>query len=130
MDRSLMLRLSGFGAFMAVATVYVIPTSIEPFCWLAIFGVCAVLIARFARGKPFLHGLGTSLCNCLWVTSAHFLLYDSYAAHHADEIAQSASLPGGARVAMLYIGPVIGIVSGVVLGTFAWAASKLVKRAG
>ncbi len=31
---------------MGIATVFVIPSNIEPWFWLLIFGVCAFLIAR------------------------------------------------------------------------------------
>ena len=127
MNGKLIWQLSGFGLFMAVATVYVIPSNVEPACWLVIFGICAVLVAKFAPGKHFLHGLYTSFANCLWITTAHFLLYDSYAATHAMEIEQSASLPGGAHIAMLYIGPIVGLISGLVLGLFCLVASKFIK---
>src|SRR2546426_4238331 len=56
MDWLLILTLSLFGLAMAVATVFVIPSNIEPLFWLVIFIVCAYLIAKRAPGRPFLHG--------------------------------------------------------------------------
>src|SRR2546430_17102735 len=70
LDWRLILELSLFGLAMAVATVFVIPSSVEPIFWLAIFVVCAYLIAKRAPGKFFLHGFLVSLVNCFWITTA------------------------------------------------------------
>ena len=71
MSWKLIFALSGFGLAMAIATVFVIPSSIEPLFWLAIFVVSAWLIAKKAPGKYFLHGFCVSLVNCVWITGAH-----------------------------------------------------------
>jgi hypothetical protein len=129
MNWKLVLQLSIFGLGMALGTVFVVPSKVEPIFWLAIFLGCAVLIARRAPGRPFLHGFCTSLVNCVWITSAHILFFDTYVAGHAQEAAmlQGAPLPG--RVMMALTGPVVGVISGIVLGLIALAASKLVKPA-
>jgi hypothetical protein len=127
----LILQLSLLGLAMGVATVFVIPSAVEPFFWLAIFGFCAWAIARQAGGRHFLHGFLVSLVNSVWITGAHVLLFDSYLARHPDEAAMMARmpLPDSPRLMMLLTGPVIGVVSGLVLGVFAFIASKLVKPA-
>lgn len=129
MNRRLIWRLSLFGLVMAFATVWVVPSPIEPIVWLAIFLVCAFVIAKKAPGKYFLHGLFVSLANCLWITSVHILFAGAYLARHPDEAAMMASGPmaGSPRLMMALTGPVVGIVSGIVLGLFALVASKLVK---
>ncbi len=113
---------------MGIATVFVIPSNIEPLFWLAIFLACAVIIARKAPGKPFLHGLCTSLVNSVWITSAHVLFFDDYVARHAQEAAMMTSMPFPGRVMMLLTGPVVGLVSGCVLGLIAIIATKLTKK--
>jgi len=124
MNVRLILLLSLFGAAMAVATVFVIPPKIEPLFWLAIFVACAVIVARRAPGKYFLHGLCVSLANSVWITATHIALFDSYASTHPDEVAKAAEM-GSPRLMMAITGPVIGLVSGVVLGLFCLGASKL-----
>jgi uncharacterized membrane protein len=37
-------------------------------------------------------------------------------------------LPYTARIAMLLMGPIIGAISGIVLGLFSYIASRLIKR--
>lgn len=123
---SLVGALSLFGLAMGVATVFVIPSKIEPVFWLGIFVFCAWVIAKRAPGKYFMHGLCTSLVNSVWITSAHIALFDAYVARHADEAKMMASMPASGRVMMLMTGPVVGLVSGVVLGLFAYVASKFV----
>jgi hypothetical protein len=126
----LVLLLSLFGLAMALGTVFVIPSNIEPVFWLAIFVVCAGLIAQRCSGKYFLHGLLVGLANCVWVTSFHILFFDSYLARHPQEAAmmKTMPLPDSPRLMMLMMGPVVGVVSGIVLGLFALVAAKILKR--
>lgn len=63
----LILALSMFGLAMGIATVFIIPSTIEPLFWLGIFLFCAVVIAKKQPSRPFLHGLVTSLVNSVWI---------------------------------------------------------------
>ena len=130
MNWKLILQLSLFGLAMGIATVYVIPSKIEPAFWLVIFLICAYLIAKRAAGLHFLHGLLLGLANSIWITAAHVLLYDTYITRHAQEAAmmQSRPLPVSPRAMMAIVGPVVGLLSGVILGLFAFVAGKLVKN--
>jgi hypothetical protein len=127
----LILQLSLFGFAMAVATVFWISSAVEPFFWLAIFIICAVIIARTVPAKHFLHGFFVSLVNCVWITSAHIIFFHAYIANHAQEASMLASSTAtlSPRMMMALTGPVIGIVSGLVLGLFAFVAGKLFKKA-
>jgi hypothetical protein len=131
LDFKLILQLSLFGLAMAVATVFLIPSNIEPLFWLVIFIACAVLIAKSRSDKHFLHGFLVSLANCVWVTGAHILLFESYIARHPQEAEMMAKMPApdSPRLMMLMTGPIVGIISGLVLGLFAFVAGKIVKPA-
>jgi uncharacterized membrane protein len=130
MNWKLIFQLSLFGLFMGIATVYFIPSKIEPFCWLAIFIICAIVIAKRASGMFFLHGFCVSLLNAVWITSAHLILFDTYIANHAEEARTMAKMGGSfsPKLIMLITGPIIGIISGLVLGLFAFIASKIIKK--
>lgn len=131
MNWKLIFGLSFFELFMAIGTVYFIPSNIEPFCWLPIFLICAYFVAKMASGKFFLHGFCISLVNCIWITGAHILLFTTYIAKHAQELEMSNKMPilnGHPRQQMLIMGPIVGIISGLVLGLFCFIASKMVKK--
>lgn len=85
---------------------------------------------RNCTSRFFLHGFLTSFVNCVWIVAVHALLYDTYMAHHPEQTAMMEKMPSiNPRVAMFVIGPVIGVVSGLVLGLFCFIASRLVKPA-
>lgn len=131
MNWKLILQLSLFGLAMGIGTVFFISSGVEPFLWLVIFIVSAYLIATRAPARYFLHGLFVGIANSVWVTASHVVLVNAYFAHHPKEVAMMASMPLAThpRVMMLLTGPVIGVVSGCVLGVLAIVASKMVKPA-
>jgi|SRR5882762_116024 len=128
MNRNLIFKLSLFGLAMSIATVYFIPSNIEPFCWLVIFVICAYAIAKQCTSKYFLHGFLVSILNSVWITAAHVILFHPYIAHHPDEMTMMVNWTAHPRRMMLVTGPLIGVLSGLVLGLFAVIASKLVKK--
>ncbi|MDH5771397.1 MAG: hypothetical protein OEZ25_08950 [Candidatus Bathyarchaeota archaeon] len=130
MDRKLIFTLSMFGLAMAFATVFWIPSNIEPFFWLIIFLLCAYFIAKQKKDKRFLHGFFVSLLNSVWITSAHIILYEKYIANHEAEAEMliNGPMPDSPKLMMLITGVGIGIISGLILGLFAFIASKIVKK--
>jgi hypothetical protein len=126
----LIVLLSLFGLAMAIATVFVIPSTIEPIFWLAVFVVSAIVIAKRAPGRYFLHGFLVSLVNCVWVTGAHIVFVETYLARHPREAAMMVDMPirNSPRLMMALTGPLVGIVSGLVLGLFSFVAAKIAKR--
>ncbi|HMG83314.1 MAG TPA: hypothetical protein VK559_09800 [Ferruginibacter sp.] len=132
MNWSLIFKLSLFGLAMGIATVYFIPSSVEPYCWLAIFIFSAYVIVKNCSANYFLHGFLVSLVNCVWIIAAHVLLFHAYASTHQQEMANMAKMPGTMgqhpRRMMVLVGPIVGVVSGLVLGLFSFIASKIVKK--
>jgi len=130
MNWKLIVQLSLFGLAMGIGTVFVISSTIEPLFWLAIFIATAYIIARRAPGQPFVHGLLTGVANSVWVTGSHVLLANQYLARHAQEAAMMSSmpLPDSPRLMMALVGPVIGVVSGAVIGLLALIATRIVGR--
>jgi hypothetical protein len=131
MNWKLIFQLSLFGLAMAFATISLIPMRIEPAFWLFIFVICAWLIAKYAPGKYFAHGFWVSIVNCFWITAAHAAFYRDYISSHRDMVDMFAKFPiwsGHTRRQMIIMGPLFGIASGLILGLFAFLASKAVKR--
>ena len=129
MNWKLIFQLSLFGLAMGIATVFVIPSKIEPAFWLVIFLYCAYVIAKCSGGKNFLHGLLLGIANSIWITGTHILLFDRYVDGHAQEVAmtQTVPVPLSTQGKMAIIAPVFGLLFGVIMGLFAFIAGKLVK---
>jgi hypothetical protein len=130
MNWKLIFLLSLFGLAMALATISLIPMMIEPACWLVIFVVCAYLIAKYCSGKYFLHGFLVSLVNCIWITGFHLVFFNAYIEQHPRMMQMNLFpfLENHHHWQMAFTGPLFGIASGLVLGLFAFSASKLVKK--
>ena len=127
MNWKLILQLSLFGLVMGVATVFLIPSNIEPFFWLPILVFCGYWIARHTATGRFLHGLLLGVVNSIWITGAHILFFEQYIQHHAQESAMMANSPLPARLMMGVVGLISGLVSGAVIGLFTLIAGKLLK---
>jgi hypothetical protein len=129
MDWKLIFSLSLFGLAMAIATVFVIPSNVEPIFWLAIFLVCAYLIARKRPDRHFLHGLLVGIVNSVWVTGAHIIFFSQYIANHPKEAAMMSSmpLPDSPRLMMACVGPIVGVISGAIIGGLAYLAGRFIK---
>ena len=123
--------LSLFGLAMGVATVFFIGSNVEPGLWLLIFLFCAWVIARQTSGRRFLHGVLLGLANSVWITAAHIVFFQQYLSTHAREaeMMKSTPLSDSPRLMMAITGPVVGLVSGVVIGLLALVAGKFVKPA-
>jgi hypothetical protein len=141
MNWKLVLLLSMFGLAMAITTAFVHLPNVEPILWVAIFVVCAVVIARRAPGRFFLHGFCVGFTNWMWVTAAHVILFAPYMASHAHDLtlrAMSLSPPRWPLIASIarpilefiqhYDAPIPG-ASGVVIGLCAWVASRVIRGA-
>ncbi len=132
MNWKLIFGLSLFGLAMAFATVYFIPSNVEPYVWLVIFLICSYFIAKNAPGKYFLHGFLVCLIDYFWMMGAHIILSKHYINTHTPEAAQYAKMNTDLGLsiagAIALISLVIGIISGIVLGLFAFAASKMLKK--
>jgi len=134
MNWKLIFQLSIFGLIMAFATVSLIPQNFEPLFWLVIFVFCAYVIAKVCPGNYFLHGFFVSLVNCVWITSVHIVYYKRYIdiANHPQMASLAKNMPASLaihpKLAMLIVGPIFGAIFGIILGTFSFIASKIVKK--
>jgi hypothetical protein len=123
----LVFVLSLFGLAMGVATVFVISPELEPWIWLGILVVCAVVIAKRAPSKDFVHGLLVCILNSIWITGAHVAFFDRYIAGHPREAAMVTHM-SSPKTMMLITGPIVGIASGLVLGLLAFVLSKFLQK--
>jgi hypothetical protein len=132
MNWKLIFLLSLFGLAMAGATISLVPSAVEPFLWLVIFLISSYCIAKYAPGRYFLHGLLVSILNSAWITATQFTFFHQYISAHPEFLQMIAGLPpdlaSHPRRMMVPIGLISGAFFGVILGLFAWVASKIFKK--
>jgi hypothetical protein len=132
MSWKIIFQLSLFGLIMAFATVALIPEMFEPVFWVLIFVFCAWVIAKVCTGKYFLHGFLVSMVNSIWITAVHAVFRETYVAHHPQAASMGASMPPylatHPQLALALMAPVFGIMFGIILGSFSFLASKIVKK--
>ena len=119
LDWRLVALLSMFGLVMAFATVFIIHSNIEPFAWLIIFIVCAIVIARVRSTRRFLHGLLVGVANSIWITTVHLAFFNHYLRNHPAEASMMAASSQSPHLMMVIVGPLIGVASGLILGALA-----------
>ena len=129
MNWKLIFLLSLVGAAMAVLTVSVIPSTVEPIIWLAIFfGYAWIITNRVPKGKYFLHAFLVSVLNGVWIGLIHAALHDTYLANHVDEAKQFANTPwGDSATSMIWMGPIFGAIFGVISGLISMLVGKVRK---
>ncbi|MGA9717485.1 MAG: hypothetical protein WBQ79_04325 [Acidobacteriaceae bacterium] len=132
MNWPLILGLSLFGLAMGIGTVFFISSKIEPYLWVTIFLISAFLIARHSLHRRFLHGLIVGVANSIWITATHILFFARYMGGHAREEAMLKSVPlfSWPRLMMVVTGPVVGIMSGIIIGTLAIVCGLMVRQSG
>jgi hypothetical protein len=127
MNWKLLVLLSLLSVAMSFITVFhLFDSSVEQVVWLLILIFCAVVIARNAPGKLFMHGFLLCLINAVWQIIVHVALFDTFIAHNADSVEKFKSIPLDPHTLMFVFSIFTGIVSGVLTGLLAMLAGKFI----
>jgi hypothetical protein len=78
-----------------------------------------------------MHGLLLGVANSIWIVAAHALFAAQYIANHPQEAEMMKSMPApdSPRWMMVLAGLPIGVISGAIIGFFAWIEGRFVKPA-
>jgi hypothetical protein len=128
MNWKLIFLLSLIAIPMAFGTAFFIPSTLEPVLWIVIFLFCAYIIAKKCSRRFFLNGFMVSIFNCIWISLIHFTFFDAYYRNHPELARMNDATPEAMRYAMLFIGPLVGIFSGTILGLFSWGVAKFILK--
>ena len=114
---------------MAFAGVMGWISRIEPILWLVIFIIYAVIIALRTTEKRFGHAFLVSILNGFWIAIIHSVFFATYMENNPDMADSYTDFPSFVppRVMMLIAGPVIGVLTGLIAGFFAWRVGRLIK---
>ena len=134
MNWKLIFLLTIFGVVMAFAGVIGILGKMEFPIWLVIFIIYAVIIVQQTTDKYFLHAFIVSVINGVWIGIIHAAFVRTYLANNPSMVESYKTMPrlfgNHPRIIMVIAGPIIGAVTGLVAGLFAFIAGKIMKKKG
>jgi hypothetical protein len=126
MNWTVIILLSSFGLAMGLLSIKGYTQKVEPFLWL-LFGVIASLVlSKNVDNKTFLHAL---IIGLFWgmlngITQSAF--FDQYLANNTnlkERFKQSSFMRP--RYFVLVTGPIIGLITGLVLGGLTLLLKKI-----
>jgi len=126
MNWTIILLLSSFGLIMGLLSIKGYTQKIEPFLWLLFGIITALVLSKNTDNKTFLHAL---LIGLLWGVLngiAQSVFFDQYLANNTnlqERFKQSTFMHP--RYFVLLTGPVIGLITGLVLGGLALLFKKI-----
>ena len=119
---------------MGLLTLYFIPGRYEAVVGTPAFILCAWFIGRYATTRHFLHGFLLGIANSAIVTAIHVSFVGIYLAHHPADAVQFEKMQreSGAtpQQAIMLLGIVVALISGVVQGLFSLIGRKTVRTLG
>lgn len=127
MNWHLILMLSLLGVVMGFASVFGYIGDLEVVLWLMIAVFAAVWLALRERKKLFLQGFFVGLLAGLASQIVPVILFPIYLRNNPSFVEDFSEAPINARLFMLLMAPVYGLISGLVLGGLTWLARKVVK---
>lgn len=131
MNWTLIALLAIPGLMMGLLSVKGYTRGIEPYLWLVLSLFAALVVARSAGQRPFLHGLSVGLAWGLLNGIIAAALFSIYIRHNPEvtQSLQSGSTTRAPQMMFLLGAPLIGLATGAVLGLLCWGASYLVRAA-
>lgn len=132
MNWKLIFLLSLFGLALGVASIFTLSPVVEFVLWVGVSVITAILIAKFANSKYFLHGFLVAVVNTFWVTIAQVAMFYTYIVSHPEYLEMVEKLPPALaehpRRLLIYRSPVVAIISGLFVGLLSWIAGKVINR--
>jgi hypothetical protein len=130
MNWKLIGLLCGFGVLMGGASVLGFTKGVEGLLWLVIGVICVWLIVWRAPVRFLPHGFFVGLIGGAVAPVIQFLFFSAYLANNPELATRFAEIPGGMepRYFVLMLTPIIGLISGLMLGLACWLVAKLAGK--
>ena len=121
MDWSLILFLSAFGILIGILSVLGFTKKAEPLLWLAVGIFTAFIISKKVSGMIFWYGFIIGIfwgCLSSAIQSIFFKTYLKKNPKYAEGFNKNSRFKP--RYLILLVGPMLGLLTGTVLGGLAW----------
>ena len=115
---------------MGFASVFGITGSKEWVFWIIIWLVFAVIIAKNVKTKLLGHGIMIGILAAFTGGIVKAFLYSTYLVNNPDFAEKAKTVPASlsGEAIMIFTSPVVGLLTGFVLGVFAIIASKILAK--
>ena len=126
MNWHLILLLSLFGILMGTLSVLGFTKKAEPLLWLVIGLFTAFMVSRKITEMMFWHGFIIGIfwgCLSSLLQSIFFQTYLKNNPKYAEAFQKNQKI--NSRYLMLVVGPLMGLLTGTVVGGFAWFIQKI-----
>ncbi|HYM92698.1 MAG TPA: hypothetical protein VET23_01050 [Chitinophagaceae bacterium] len=126
MNWPLILLLSLFGVLMGILSVNGLTKKIEPILWLAFGFFTAFILSRNVTATVFWHGLFIGIFWGTLSSGIQSIFFETYLKNNPQyhkAFKKSAVLRP--RYLILLVGPILGLITGTVLGGLAWVCQTV-----
>lgn len=130
MNWNLIIKLSAFGILMGALTVFgIIPNGFEFFVWLIIAVVSAFIVSKHMKKLIITQSVVIGLFMGILASVIQSVFFETYIKNNPVSLDGFKDIPTAMepQYVLLFSGPFIGIIFGVVIGLIALGFKKLKK---
>ncbi len=130
MNLKLVIILVAMGAVMAVLSVYgILQSGFELVIWILFGLISAYLIAKIGGRMPFVEGTVVGILSGLVNAVIQSAMFNTYLLNNPQSLDGFKELPVAMQpqYVLLFAGPFIGLIYGVVLGIIALSLRKIIS---
>lgn len=130
MNWKLVIILVAMGAVMAVLSVYgILQSGFELVIWILFGLISAYLIAKIGGRMPFVEGTVVGILSGLVNAVIQSAMFNTYLLNNPQSLDGFKELPVAMQpqYVLLFAGPFIGLIYGVVLGIIALSLRKIIS---
>jgi hypothetical protein len=131
MNWKLVIILVAVGAVMAVLSVYgILQSGFELVIWILFGLISAYLIAKTGGRMPFVEGTVVGVLSGLVNAVIQSAMFDKYLLNNPQSLDGFKELPVAMQpqYVVLFAGPFIGIIYGIIVGIIALSLRKIVRE--
>ncbi len=130
MNWKLVIILVAVGAVMAVLSVYgILQSGFELVIWILFGLISAYLIAKIGGRMPFVEGTVVGILSGLVNAVIQSAMFNTYLLNNPQSLDGFKELPVAMQpqYVILFAGPFIGIIYGIIVGIIALSLRKIVR---
>ncbi len=126
----IVLILSSFGIVMALLSVFGnVKGSYELVLWALLAIVSSYMIAKKGGRLPFIEGVTTGVLSGILNSAVQFFFFRQYILNNPGKLEQFREIPleMPAQYLILFTGPIIGLIYGIILGIISTSFRKVIE---